>query len=185
MSIKTIRLYGELGEKFGRVWRLDVKSPAEALHALQVMIPGMRQYFAQNARKNFRIVAGKEDRDARDLYIPSSSSVFKVIPLIAGAGAGVRIVVGAILMFIGTYFAIPPITQIGFSMVMSGVAQALTKTPKINGQSVDRPENRPSYAFDGAVNTAAQGNPVSICYGMLIVGSQVISAGLSTEQVAA
>lgn len=185
MSIKTIRLYGELGEKFGRVWRLDVKSPAEALHALQIMIPGMRQYFAQNARKNFRIVAGKEDRDARDLYVPSSSSVFKVIPLISGAGAGLRIVAGAIITFIGYYFGQQWLMNIGISMMIGGVAQALTKTPKINGESVDRPENRPSYAFDGAVNTAAQGNPVSICYGMLIVGSQVISAGLSTEQVAA
>jgi predicted phage tail protein len=52
-------------------------------------------------------------------------------------------------------------------------------------QNIDRPANKPSYAFDGAVNTAAQGNPVPICYGRLIVGSQVVSAGLVTEPLPA
>lgn len=34
------------------------------------------------------------------------------------------------------------------------------------------------------MNTAAQGNSVPVCYGEIIVGSQVIGAGMMTEQVA-
>jgi len=74
------------------------------------------------------------------------------------------------------------IRSIGSNLLFSGVSQALTSTPK--QQSVEAPSNKPSYAFDGAVNTAAQGNPVPVCYGRLIVGSQVISAGLTVEQIA-
>ena len=47
----------------------------------------------------------------------------------------------------------------------------------------EKPENTPSTYFDGAVNTTAQGHPVPIGYGKLIVGSAVISAGLTVEEV--
>lgn len=77
------------------------------------------------------------------------------------------------------YFA----TSIGASLLLGGISQALTSTPSTSNQTVEAVSNRPSYAFDGAVNTAAQGNPVPVCYGQLIVGSQVISAGLSVEQI--
>ena len=76
------------------------------------------------------------------------------------------------------------ISSIGFSMVMGGVSQMLFSPPQAQSGGMERPENKPSYAFDGAVNTAAQGNPVPLCYGQLIVGSQVVSAGLSVEQIA-
>ncbi|WP_260627457.1 tail assembly protein [Pseudomonas protegens] len=43
------------------------------------------------------------------------------------------------------------------------------------------PNNRPSYSFNGAVNTSVQGNPVPLLYGRMIVGSAVISAGIYSE----
>ena len=56
--------------------------------------------------------------------------------------------------------------------------------PHMTDQTQDQsPNNLPSYAFDGAVNTTRQGNPVPICYGSMIVGSQVISAGLFSEAI--
>ena len=42
--------------------------------------------------------------------------------------------------------------------------------------------NTPSYLFNGAVNTTAQGHPVPIGYGRLIVGSAVISASIVTTE---
>ena len=43
---------------------------------------------------------------------------------------------------------------------------------------------RPSYVFDGAVNTVEQGHCVPVLYGELRIGSQIISAGISVEQLA-
>ena len=34
--MREIRLYGHLGSRFGRVFQLDVTSPAEAVHALAI-----------------------------------------------------------------------------------------------------------------------------------------------------
>lgn len=52
-------------------------------------------------------------------------------------------------------------------------------SPQMKGLSAkDSAENKPSYNFNGAVNTTAQGNPVPLGYGRMIIGSAVISAGI-------
>jgi len=40
-----------------------------------------------------------------------------------------------------------------------------------------------SYVFNGAVNTTAQGHPVPVGYGRMIVGSAVISAGIDVDEI--
>ncbi len=47
----------------------------------------------------------------------------------------------------------------------------------------EKPDNQPSYVFNGPVNTTAQGQPVPIGYGRLIVGGAVISAGISIDDI--
>jgi hypothetical protein len=71
----------------------------------------------------------------------------------------------------------------GVSMIVGGVVQLLTPMPK-GPKNTDSPDNKPSYVFTGAVNTQAQGNPVPLLYGRMIVGSAVISAGINAEDYA-
>ncbi|HEJ0080835.1 tail assembly protein [Acinetobacter baumannii] len=42
--LKTIKLYGILGQKFGREFKLDVANTREAMRALSVQIAGFEQY---------------------------------------------------------------------------------------------------------------------------------------------
>ena len=44
----TIRLLGEAGRRFGRRFQLAVKTPAEAVRALCVQIPALRQYIVES-----------------------------------------------------------------------------------------------------------------------------------------
>lgn len=193
-----VLLYGHLGRRFGRVHRYDVKSAGEAVRALCATLPGFRRALIDGGA--YRVLRGGREALGRD-DIPAPHSQrdsLRIVPVVAGAGRGFgQILLGAAL--IGLSF-VPGIQAVGFSvgpfsfglssvfrsvgmnLLFSGVSQALTSTPK--QQSVEAVSNKPSYAFDGAVNTAAQGNPVPVCYGRLIVGSQVISAGLTVEQIA-
>ncbi|MDP2808633.1 MAG: tail assembly protein [Rhodocyclaceae bacterium] len=203
--MKTIRLYGHLGVRFGRVFRLDVASPAEAVRALLMQLPGFRDaLLASEGAGGYRVVAGGAARDMDTMADPCGArESIRIVPVLCGAGKkGIgQILLGAALIGFGIwtgganlafgaawkaggmqlagYFA----TSIGMSLVMGGISQMLVGTPSTVDASVERPENKPSYAFDGAVNTAAQGNPVPVCYGRMIVGSQVISAGMSVEQI--
>ena len=130
--------------------------------------------------------------------------VFAGIGLIAAAivlgpiGLGVLGATGAIA---GTAGVATAIGYVGAAMVLGGTAQllspALTTGPRSFGASNGRAparesfsprnnepaDNRASYIFNGAVNLTAQGNPVPICYGRMRIGSVVISAGLSTEDI--
>lgn len=203
--MKTIRLYGHLGARFGRVFRLDVASPAEAVRALLMQLPGFRDaLLASEGAGGYRVIAGRAARDTDTLRDPCGErESIRVVPVLCGAGKkGIgQILLGAALVAFGVWtggagmsfsaawakggleFAGMLAANVGMSLVMGGVAQMLAGAPSNSGTSVERPENRPSYAFDGPVNTAAQGNPVPICYGRAIVGSQVISAGMSVEQI--
>jgi predicted phage tail protein len=74
------------------------------------------------------------------------------------------------------------LSSFALGLVFAGVSALLFAPPKSQGPS-ERPENKPNTYFNGPVNTIAQGHPVPIGYGELIVGSAVISAGLETVNI--
>ena len=196
--MKTIQLLGELGKRFGREHKLDVKSPAEAVRALIANFPALEKHLMNSGKRvRYRVMVGEHTLPgAERLHDPAGENeVIKFIPVIVGAKDGgvfqtilgaVLVVVGAVLYFTG-YGA--PLGQYlimaGVAMMVGGVAQMLTPTPKTTTNVPDFTEqtNTQSYVFNGSVNVTAQGNPVPIGYGRMIVGSAVISAGIQTVDI--
>ncbi len=69
------------------------------------------------------------------------------------------------------------------SMAVGGVVQMLS--PQVSGLRMrQEPDNKPSYAFGGPVNTTASGNPVPLLYGQREIGGAIISAGVYAEESA-
>lgn len=78
------------------------------------------------------------------------------------------------------------IALFGANLLISGIAGMLTPTPKISPQDYSQREQadqRPSYIFNGAVNTVEQGGPIPVVYGRMYIGSTVISGGIKAEQI--
>ncbi|MDR5790273.1 tail assembly protein [Caballeronia sp. LP003] len=177
----TVKLYGDLGAQYGRTYRLDVRSPAEAVHALCTQRPGLRRYFIERATQKFR-VRGVQEYGENELSYPQSAGVLKIVPLVEGAGAFGKIIGGAALAIAGLF--IPGVggmvTSMGIALALGGVAQLLAPRNKATA-TPEKADNEPSLAFDGAVNTMGQGGPVPLGYGRLLVGSQIISVGFSTN----
>ncbi|KAA0573495.1 DUF1983 domain-containing protein [Azospirillum sp. Sh1] len=69
------------------------------------------------------------------------------------------------------------IALFGATMLLSGVSQMLTQTPKANTVATNA-----SYLFSGPVNSTEQGDSVSLIYGDCWVGSTVISSGMDSDQ---
>jgi predicted phage tail protein len=190
--MKKVRLLGELGKKFGKVIELDVKTPAEAVRALCINFPEFKKFVSTSEDRNigYRVIVGKKDRSVDELDIPTSKSDIKIVPVLMGSKRGGigQIIVGAILIagaFVGNYFfpgnpVSPYLMNAGVALIAGGVVQLLTPLPSTPDES---PENRPSYIFNGSVNTSAQGYPVPVGYGRMIVGSAVISAGIDTDNI--
>lgn len=85
--------------------------------------------------------------------------------------------------FMGVTGAYAVAAQLGVSMMLGGVVQAISPQQK-SLSTKDGPDNGASYNYNGPVNTTAQGNVIPVGYGRLRVGSAVISAGIYTEDQA-
>lgn len=183
--LTTIRLYGKLGAMFGRKYRLNVKSPAEAMRALCVQLKGFESYLT-NSKVEYGVFVGKRNIGQDQLCDPSGGDDIRIAPFVSGAKAKwVQTVVGIVLVVVGYVLTVfgygaigQPMVNMGIAMIIGGIVQMLTPSPKANGPN-DKDGNKPSTQFSGPVNTQAQGNVVGVCYGgPLIIGSAVISAGI-------
>jgi predicted phage tail protein len=184
-TLRTIRLYGNLS-RFGRVHRLAVQSTAEAIRALCALLPGFERELMTSRDRGitYACFLGKRNIGKDELTLSGGSEDIRIAPIMAGAKAGVlQTIIGITLIVAGVYTGNATLIQMGASMTIGGVMQMLS--PQQQKLSTgDSPENGASYNFNGPVNTQAQGNPVPLLYGRMIVGSAVISAGILAQDQA-
>ncbi|WP_336852877.1 tail assembly protein [Pseudescherichia vulneris] len=191
--LTTIRLYGALGARFGRVHRLAVQTSAEAVKALCVNFDGFESYL-MNAKKNgmvFAVFRGKRNIGVEDYQNLGGDNDIRIAPIMEGAKkagvfqtilGAVLVIAGVALSFIPFAAATPYLVSAGISMTAGGIFQMLSPQPKgLHGR--EDPDNKPSYAFGGAVNTIAMGNPVPVLYGEREIGGAIISAGIVAEDI--
>ncbi|WP_238084524.1 tail assembly protein [Pseudescherichia vulneris] len=194
--LTTICLYGALGARFGRVHKFAVQTSAEAVKALCVNFDGFESYL-MNAKKNgmvFAVFRGKRNIGVEDYQNLGGNNDIRIAPVMEGAKkAGMfQTILGAVMVVAGiaiatlSYGALATfgagLAAGGVGMMAGGVYQMLSPQPK-GLQGRDDPDNRPSYAFGGAVNTIAMGNPVPVLYGEREIGGAIISAGIVAEDI--
>lgn len=198
-QLTTIRLYGRLGAEFGRLHRLAVSSTSEAIRALCVLLPGFENRLLDSESKGVRYACfiGRRNLGEDELARPAGNEDIRIAPMPTGAKRGglMQVVVGVALIvasFIpglnvavwGSAMTISgTMMSMGMAMALGGLVQMLSPQQRALSAK-DGPNNGASYNFNGPVNTTAQGNPVPLLYGELIVGSSTISAGIYSEDQA-
>jgi predicted phage tail protein len=186
--LTVIRLNGLLGDKFGAEWKLDVRSVAEAVHAIEALKPGFYKTILDMKDVDFAVKAGSHYCNAEMLRMPCGGRSIVITPVVRGAGGNtsilgvIEVVAGVILIAAGfAYPAIAPYTTLlGVSLVLGGVASLLSPTPTIGDSNPDA-KHLSSYQFNGPINTIEEGQPVPILYGgPLWVGSAVVSSDIES-----
>jgi predicted phage tail protein len=215
--LREIKLYGQLAKFVGhRKLKAAVSSAGEAVRFLLVNFPGLDRHMAEH---NYKVLAGDYALGIEELHDPAGMQTIKIVPVVAGAGGSVtKILVGVALVAAAIVFAPAAagflgaglgatagtftlgaaasvaIGAIGTSLILGGVAQALSPTPKagalntvggigiggIGGGGGSDP--RDSYSFNGVQNVSRQGVPVPIIFGEVICGSVTVSAGIDVAQ---
>ena len=209
----TVTLYGHLGRVVGkRVWDLDVNSPGEALRAIEANTNKLYSHLKRhlNGEALYAVyVNGKPVNAGEQLVLPIKPKTIEFIPVLAGAGMGdILMFVGiGLLLVAAALFAAPALglaaagwmtagspafsatamwvasttLAMGASLVLGGLVSMLSPSPNMDiSQS---PEHKASYIFSGAVNTMNQGLPVPVGYGELVIGSAVISVGITSTEI--
>ena len=211
--LREIRVYGELAKFMGvRSFMAEARDVAEAVRYLLVNFAGLEAHMAQydyrvlvgsynigedeinhpigqNVIRIIPVVAGAGGGVGKiiaGVAIVALSLLFAP----AGALAGTSFTLGAQAVTAGV--------GIGIGLVLGGTSQLLTPVPRIappsmtsSGAASYSPSTtretemdpQKSYSFSGIQNTSVQGTPVPIIYGETVVGSVVISANVSTQEV--
>jgi predicted phage tail protein len=199
--LRKIKLYGKLAKFIGhRVLEADVATAAEAVRFLLANWPEAEAHMND---QHYRVSIGTYDIDLEELHHPAGAAPISFVPVVAGAGALGRILIGVALVALsfvsfgagawagvagsfgtaaGAASGSVAVGLLGASLIIGGVAQLLTPTPKI---SQDEGDPRKSFSFSGIQNTSRAGVPVPVVYGETLVGSVVISAGIDIVQVSA
>ncbi|AZE59653.1 MULTISPECIES: tail assembly protein [Pseudomonas fluorescens group] len=203
-KVRTVRLYGCLGASFGRVHRLAVRNASEAIHALCILVPGFERFLMESKDRGvtYSIFLGRDNIGQDRLNAPSGTSDIRIAPVLMGSkrAGSMQTIIGVALIVAASYFSgglaassgsstligassttgWTFAASMGISMAMGGVMQLMSPMPK-GLSTMDRPDNRSSYSFNGPVNTSIQGGPVGLLYGELTVGSAVVSAGIYAQ----
>lgn len=192
--MNTLRLYGELGKKFGKVHRYNTTSIPQTLRLLFINYPELRLILlGPNKDAKYKISVDTEVLSIPDLVMPINNKTIRITPIISGAGSDeAKIVGGVVLVAVGMWLAGPTgalagseyaglgvavggiAVNVGMALVYGGISGLLYVPPK-------EPVGNPSKTFDGAINTTRQGVCVPLGYGMCIVGSATISAGITNS----
>ncbi|HHL1038889.1 TPA: tail assembly protein [Acinetobacter baumannii] len=148
--LKTIKLYGVLGQKFSREFKLDVLNTREAMRALAVQVEGFEQFMlkaheqglqfavflkSKNSSKkrgkkspsiydheSKRLITG--DNISEDqLDMTTQAEVIHVVPRVVGAGGGggLQTIIGAVMVVVGVVVGV----FAGWTGVGAVVAQGL------------------------------------------------------------
>jgi len=170
--IQTVRLLGELGQRYGVEHRYtNLRTPAEAIKLLCVNHPELQRELitAHEHGIGYRVIQADTDLDYPDLRLPIGQHDLIVTPVIAGSGggtgtilAGVALVAAAIVLgpavggFIGLGVtgviggaAATAIGAIGASLVLGGVSQLLSPQPTIGNLGSNRLGSGDSLSTDG------------------------------------
>ena len=194
--MKTIELHGILKKKFGRFFKLDVKSAKEACHAIACQIPAFKQFMLDSERLgyHFAVFNGKKkiqktNISERQLNDTTTANHIHIVPKIIGSGGKsggwLQVIAGAVMVVVGvmtSWAGGGALVGAGIGLMIGGVSSLLMPTPKLDPANDDG--NKPNNGFGGAVTTVAQGNPVPILYGEREVGGFIASAGIYTEDKA-
>jgi len=199
--LRKVKLYGELADFVGHK-ELDavINSTADAIRFLVSNFPKLE---AHMANRHYKILVDDYDIDETELHNPIGQSDINIVPVISGAGGNFgKILLGAAL--IGGAFAFGGLTftggfgkslaaasgftkaafGVGSALVLSGVSDMLFPVPDIPDFSNEE-DPRISFSFSGVQNTSRAGTSHPICFGEIVCGSVVISAGIDTNQVTA
>ncbi|ELM3737225.1 tail assembly protein [Edwardsiella piscicida] len=184
-GMATFLFHGDL-QRFGRRIQLQVMTAAEGLHALLVQISGLRQHLREGW---YQVrIAGHDvasDKVMQRLHEPlPPGAIVHIVPRMEGAAKGgiFQFIAGAVLTTVGLLTSWTGIssalTAAGIGMMLGGVAQMLTPTPRTPASSQGDNGKGNSY-FSNLDNAVSQGNVMPIPYGEILTGSRVISQSVS------
>ena len=185
---RNIYLKGRMGKLFGEHHRLNCKTVQEAMHAIDTMKGGLRQYLMDCTENNvkFTVQKGEEFLTNQTAGIELAKDDIIITPVPSGAAKdGMKeLIIGILLIIIGlTTGSGESLTKgaqmlvtVGTQLALNGIVKLMTDEP----ESLDEQE---STLFNGPINNTKSGIPVPLAYGRMEVGGAVVNFGFTDYRI--
>ena len=187
---RNIIFKGRMGELFGEVHRLNVKTIQEAVHAIDTMQGGLKRYLVDCTENgvDFTVQRGEDFIGYEELGLELGKDDIIISPIPRGSKKFkeyLKIIVG-IALIIGSFFidtsgttgqAIASIMfNVGMQLALNGIIALTTDEP-------DELDEEKAQMFNGPINNTKSGIPVPLCYGELEVGGAVVNFGFTDRRL--
>jgi predicted phage tail protein len=185
-----------------------VDSLSDIKDALSVLFPKIRKYIRQisagTLRENLSLVTPEGKILNRQDYYANKieNRELTLVPIIAGAGRVIGIILGIILIGAALFLGGAPLAlggagfsgsatalgglvsaggllKMGIGLVLSGLMQLLMKPPDMKGPS-DTAQRRNNDMFDALDNSTDPNTSIPLIYGMPRVSGQMLSGHVET-----
>lgn len=169
-----IILYGKLEKKFKKEFNFyNINKPIDSIKAINTIYPEFKSEIQNDAFNgiNYQMVVNDEEiKSWKDFSNKKEIRTIEIVPSIVGAeffslAAAIK------------YFLI--------AVAVAGITYLLTPIPEIDPQSMEQevsPTSQ-SYIFGSNSNLAAQGQAVPVRYGLLRIGSSIVSSRITNEDL--
>lgn len=187
---RNIIFKGRMGELFGEVHRLNVKTIQEAVHAIDTMQGGLKRYLVDCTENgvDFTVQRGEDFIGYEELGLELGKDDIIISPIPRGSKKFkeyLKIIVG-IALIIGSFFidtsgttgqAIASIMfNVGMQLALNGIIALTTDEP-------DELDEEKAQMFNGPINNTKSGIPVPLCYGEIEVGGAVVNFGFTDRRL--
>jgi predicted phage tail protein len=195
--MKKIKLFGDL-QVFKADWELDVKTPNEALRAIEANRPGFLK--AADAGEYVAILIDEKNPDLTrqvtldNNFAPWADEILCIIPraggevaapmLMAMYGMSTAAIAAASTATMVAFSVAAMIINIGISLAVSALANMITgKKQSVRARDTETYESKPSFISNGPVNVVRAGHPYPIIAGRFLCGAIVVSSQIHVKDI--
>jgi len=196
--MQTVYLKGELGERFGAKWSMNVDRIHDIFKLIDCQREGYRQYMVDCAENgiDFTVQRGEEFIDEAELLLSVGKEDVIVTPVPQGSKGNVGKLIAAALLIYGGYQLVKlggdlaslnavmgggsttmtGMKVAGWTMVTLGTSLGLRTLGEMLLPDDSSDNEDDSHLFSGPQNTTVQGGAVPVLYGEMIVGGTLINS---------
>lgn len=188
MKLPTIHLHGAAAERFtSEPIEYAADDLRDVLSMLKSRFPEFKPFLSEHP-DFYVVLTDKDKQNPRQVHPEFAATPFQdveevhLIPAQQGAGIEAALIAWGFSAMAASIIS-TVVVNLAIGLVMGAVSRMLAPKPDTSKGS-ERPDEQPSYLYNGPENVIEQGYQVPVVYGTAMTGSVVVSAGISVEQIA-
>ncbi len=205
--MQTVYLKGELGERFGEKWSMNVSRVADIFKLVKCQRPGFDAYM-QDCIDNdidFAVQRGEAYIDESELMLSLGQDDITITPIPVGSKSKVaKLITAALMIYVGYQLGGPsggqaaadgtatmvvsaapaslPYKIASWTMMTLGTSLGLQTLAQMMMPDGSTDNEDDSHLFSGPQNTTIQGVAVPVLYGEMIVGGANINTSYTAHR---